>query len=227
MRHLPRLLDARAPAVPPDHLRLEPVQLQQLQRLRVVARRDLHLVAARLHDLDQRPEHEHVRARRHVDPDLHTSSDSIRAERSVGGSCSTWRSYQSVNASRPQSWRLQSSAPATCSSSSRATGAGSKNPCERSVAGDSVARANGSSSPRSHAAAGIENPRLRPCTIPRGSSGAAAFRSSTFFESPRTLWCAGSANAKFVTTESRNGTRASRECAIEARSVFTSRSSTR
>ena len=107
------------------------------------------------------------------------------------------------------------------------TGSGSKKPCERSVAGDSVARANGSSSPRSQAAAGIEKPRLRPCTISRGTSGAAALRSKTFFERPRTLCLAGSANAKFVTTESRNGTRASSEWAIDARSVFTSRSSTR
>ncbi len=61
-----------------------------------------------------------MRARGHVDPDLHYASRaSIRADRSVGGSCSTCRSYQSVNASRPQSWRLQSCAPATCSSSSR------------------------------------------------------------------------------------------------------------
>ena len=35
-----------------------------------------------------------------------TSNASIRAERIVGGSCSTWCSYQSVNASRPQSRRL-------------------------------------------------------------------------------------------------------------------------
>ena len=46
VRHLPRLLHARAAAVPADHLRLEPVQLEQLERLRVVARGDLDLVAA-------------------------------------------------------------------------------------------------------------------------------------------------------------------------------------
>ena len=59
------------------------------------------------------------------------------------------------------------------------------------------------------------------------ASGAAALRSSTFFESPRTFCFAGSPKAKFVTTESRKGTRASSEWAIEARSVFTSKSSTR
>ena len=48
VRHLPRLLEPRAAAVLADHLRLEAVQLEQLQRLRVVARGDLHLVAALL-----------------------------------------------------------------------------------------------------------------------------------------------------------------------------------
>jgi hypothetical protein len=37
---------ARAAAVPADHGRLQAVELEQLQRLRVVARRDLHLVPA-------------------------------------------------------------------------------------------------------------------------------------------------------------------------------------
>ena len=144
VRHLPRLLEARAAAVPADHLGGQAVQLEQLQRLRVVARRDLHLVAALLEDPDQRPEHEHVRARGHVDPDLHRRAAPPSAPSAArGGSCSTWRSYQSVNASSPQSWRLQSCAPATCSSSRRVTGAGSKNPCERSVSGESVSRANG------------------------------------------------------------------------------------
>ena len=55
----------------------------------------------------------------------------------------------------------------------------------------------------------------------------AAFRSSTFFARPRTLCRVGSANARFVTTGSRKGARASSEWAIDARSVFTSRSSTR
>ena len=151
----------------------------------------------------------------------------MRAECSCGGSLSTWRSYQSVNASSPHSRRLRSSAPATCSSISRETDSGRKNPWRRSVSADSVSRANGARSPRSHAAAGIEKPRLRPCTTSCGSSGATAFRSSTFFDSPRTLCRVGKANARFVTASSRNGTRASSECAIDARSVFTSRSSTR
>src|SRR5207248_5576560 len=66
---LPRLAEPRAPAVSPDHLRLDPVQLEELERLRVLARRHLDLVAAPPQELDQRPEHEHVRRRGHVDPD--------------------------------------------------------------------------------------------------------------------------------------------------------------
>ena len=99
------------------------------------------------------------------------------------GARSTWRSCQSVNASRPHSWRERSSRRATWSSSRRVDHGGSKKPCRCSVSGESVSRANGSSSPRSHAAAGIEKPRLRRYTIERGSSGSAALRSSTFFRS--------------------------------------------
>jgi hypothetical protein len=58
--------------VPADHLCLQAVQLEQLQRLRVVTSGDLHLVAAAFHDRDQRPKDEHVRARGHVDPDAHS-----------------------------------------------------------------------------------------------------------------------------------------------------------
>ena len=137
VRHLPRLLQPRPAAVPPDHrVGLEAVQLEQLERLRVVARRDLDLVAAPAHDLDQRPEDEHVRRRGDVDPDLHAASASIRADSSRGGSCSTCRSYQSVKASSPHSWRLQSSRPATCSSISRVTGSGWKKPWRWRFSGD-------------------------------------------------------------------------------------------
>src|SRR5205823_14975914 len=194
--------------------RLEPVQLQQLERLRVVGRGDRHLVAAPTHDLEERPEDENVRGGCDVDPDLHAASVSIRADSRRGGSCSTCRSYQSVNASSPQSCRLQSSRPATCSSRSRVTGSGWKKPWRRRVSAESVARANGSSSPRSHAAAGIENPRFRPCTTSAGSSGSTAFRSRRFFCSPRTFSRAGSEEAKVVTTVSRKGTRASSDHAI-------------
>ena len=49
--HLPRLAGARAAAVVADHGRRHPVRLDQLQRLRVVARGDLHLVALLLQQL--------------------------------------------------------------------------------------------------------------------------------------------------------------------------------
>ena len=62
----------------------------------------------------------------------------------------------------PELAAQRSSRPATWSSSRRVTASGRKKPCRRSVSGESVSRANGSSSPRSHAAAGIENPRFRP-----------------------------------------------------------------
>src|SRR6185437_1367142 len=140
------------------------VKLEQLERLGVVAGGDLHLVVAPSHDRDQRPEDEDVRRRGDVDPDPHAASASIRADSSRGGSCSTCRSYQSVNASSPHSWRLRSSRPATCSSISRVTGCAWKKPWRCRFSGESVSRANGSSSPRNQAAAGIEKPRLRPCT---------------------------------------------------------------
>ena len=49
------------------------MQLEELECLRVVARRQLDLGAPVAQDPDQRPEHEHVRRRGHVDPDPHRS----------------------------------------------------------------------------------------------------------------------------------------------------------
>ena len=95
-----------------------------------------------------------------------------------------------------------------------------------SVSVDRTSRANGASSPRSHAAAGIEKPRLRPRTTSAGSSGRAAARSSAFLRRSETRLLRGSDSAKSVTSVSRNGTRASSDHAIDARSVFTRRSST-
>jgi len=54
----------------------DPVELQQLERLRVVASGHGDLVPALLEDLDDRPEHEHMRRRRHVDPDPHVAGSS-------------------------------------------------------------------------------------------------------------------------------------------------------
>ena len=106
----------RPAAVVADHRCLHAVRLDQLDRLRVVARGDLDLVALLAQQLDERPEDERVRARRHVDPDLHATSRSSGASRRMP---STWCSYQSVSESSPQSCRELSRVPAACSSRSR------------------------------------------------------------------------------------------------------------
>src|SRR5690349_24819090 len=106
--------------------------LQELQGLRVVAGRDLDLVAALAQDGDQRPEDQDVSRSGDVDPDLHARASSLGSRRAPGVR-STWRSCQSVNASSPQSWRLRSSRPATWSSISFATVSGRKKPWRRSV----------------------------------------------------------------------------------------------
>ena len=58
-------------------------------------------------------------------------------------------------------------------------------------------------SPRSHAAAGIENPRLRARKMLAGINGRAAWRSSRFCERPRTFMLLGSASARSDTAGSR------------------------
>ena len=60
----------------PDRSRLDPVQLEQLHGLRVLACGDLDLVAALAEQRDQRPEDEHVRRVGHVDPDAHPQAHS-------------------------------------------------------------------------------------------------------------------------------------------------------
>ena len=65
------LPSAEAPPWPADRRRLDPVQLEQLHRLRVLARGHLDLVPALAQQPDQRPEDEHVRRVREVDPDAH------------------------------------------------------------------------------------------------------------------------------------------------------------
>ena len=68
-----RLAERRAAAVPPDRCRVDPVQLEQLQRLRVLARGDLDLVTALAEQPDQRLEDQDVRRVGEVDPDAHQS----------------------------------------------------------------------------------------------------------------------------------------------------------
>jgi hypothetical protein len=69
--HLSRFAGAGAPSVLTDHRRLHAVPLDQLKRLSVAAGSDRNLVAARLHDLDERSEDERMDARSHVDPNSH------------------------------------------------------------------------------------------------------------------------------------------------------------
>ncbi len=93
----PRLAEPGAAAVAAEHFGLDPVELEELERLRVVARGDLDLVAPLAQDPDQRPEHEHVGRRRHVHPDTHQPSSTRRkrtASICVSGSsgCSKKRS---------------------------------------------------------------------------------------------------------------------------------------
>ena len=55
----------------PDGRVLDAEALAELERLREVARRYLHVMPVRAHDLDQRAHHEDVGAVREVDPDAH------------------------------------------------------------------------------------------------------------------------------------------------------------
>ena len=223
---LPRLADARPAAVVADHRRRHAVLLDQLQRLRVVARRDLDLVAARLEQLDERPEDERMRARRHVDPDPHASDDS-RAETSRRDALDVAlvperereqapELAREVLAARRRGRRARASRP-------RAGGSPAGAASRATASRGRTARARRAARPRpgsrSRASA-----RARPRAAAAARPPCAAAASST---SPRTLCRAGSEKAKFETTVSRNGTRASSDHAIEARSVFTSRSSTR
>ena len=68
---LAELAQSRRAAVMAECLVLHAVQLEQVERLRVVTRRHLDLVPGRAQPRDDRPEHEHVRRRGHVDPDFH------------------------------------------------------------------------------------------------------------------------------------------------------------
>ena len=65
------LAQARRTTVLPERGVLHAVQLEQGQRLRVVARGDLDLVSPLAQPPDDRPEHHGVCRRGHVDPDLH------------------------------------------------------------------------------------------------------------------------------------------------------------
>ena len=74
---------------------------------------------------------------------------------------------------------------------------------------------------------GSRSPACGPAGSPAGRRPATASRSRRFFASRRTFIERGRASASSATSGSQNGTRASSECAMLARSVFTSRSSAR
>ena len=65
---------ARASVARPDDVVGDVVQLEQLQRLRVVAGRDVDRVAALQQQRDQRPEERDLRRVRDVDPDAHSAT---------------------------------------------------------------------------------------------------------------------------------------------------------
>src|SRR6185295_18217464 len=90
------------------------------QRLRVVAGGDLDLVAPLAQELDQRPEDQHVRRRRHVHPDLQAVTPTTRrsiasAARSPacpsqsGGICPRFGSVSRAGTSRKRSGSSPSS----------------------------------------------------------------------------------------------------------------------
>ncbi len=60
--------------MPPDDGVIQAQTLQDPDRLPVLARRDLDLVAALAQELDDRPQHERVRGGGAIDPDPHCLS---------------------------------------------------------------------------------------------------------------------------------------------------------
>ena len=76
--HRPCLAERAGAAVRgPDDVVRDPVQLEQLERLRVVAGGDLDVVAGLASSAQQRPEERHVRRVRDVDPDAHRADPSV------------------------------------------------------------------------------------------------------------------------------------------------------
>ena len=203
-----------------DHLGLEPVQLEQLQRLRVVARRDLDLVAALLAGSRSAAG---TRARAplavmSIQTFMRRAALSMPSgTRSAGGALLDVRSCQSVNASRPQSCRLQSCAPGDVLVEQARHRLRLEEALRRSVSGESVSRANGSSSPRSHAAAGIEKPRLRPCTISRGSERRGRLAQQHLLREPAHLVLRPAARTRSSSRPGRGTARAPRASAPSTR----------
>ena len=207
--------------------RLEAVQLEQLQRLRVVARRDLDLVAALAQESGSAAG---TRARGPLA--VMSIQTFTPASGSVHGGAAGGALDVALVPEREREQPPELPAQVLAAGDVLVEQPRDRRRVEEALApqraGESVSRANGSSSPRSQAAAGIEKPRLRPWTMlarQRAARRPCAAAPSCAARAP----CAASAARarSSSTTGSRNGTRASSECAIDARSVFTSRSSTR
>ncbi len=100
-----RLAHTGAAAVAPDHFGLDPVPLEELERLRVVASGDLDLVAALFEEPDQGPEHQHMSRGGDVDPDLHLASLAGDGSRPAEpASAAAWRRWRH-GALRPRASR--------------------------------------------------------------------------------------------------------------------------
>ena len=112
--------------------------------------------------------------------------------------------------SSPQSCRERSTRPRTCSSSRRCDGLGPQVALPAQRPGSQRPRANGSSSPRSQAAAGIEKPRLRAVHDLAREQRLERLAQQPLLLEPAHLVAAGSERAKPATTVSRKGTRLER-----------------
>ena len=124
---------------------------------------------------------------------------STRTARSTPPRCRTGRTRARTSAA-PRSCGCCPTLPAACSSISAVTTSGWKKPCRATRSGDrtsaSSAAARCAATSRSAARSRASCPRGSRC----GSSGATAFRSSRFFERPRTFMRLGSASANSATT---------------------------
>ena len=181
--HIARALPVRErPPCCPITSASSPCSSSSCERLRVVARGDLDLVAALPQDRDQRPEDEHVRARRHVDPDPH-ASDRLAPRRHVA----TGRALDvALVPEREREQAPELAAPVLAAGDvlveeARDRRSGRKKPWRAASSARERRRARTARARR--AARRRPGSRSRACgraTIARGSSGSAALRRSTF-----------------------------------------------
>jgi hypothetical protein len=82
--------------VPADRHVLDAEQVEQLERLSVVAGRDPHLVATLAQLLDHRPEDDRMGGGGHVDPDPHRGRVTVRRGRPAAGRARPLNSIDSI-----------------------------------------------------------------------------------------------------------------------------------